>query len=123
MEHKKYWTILSLLVLGLTVTSCGLFQQKTVTVYEEVPTYIETQVRPEPIETLPVQIHTVSEANLDEFIETHRSKYGSVVFVALDIRDYENMAYNLAVIQRYVKDLIALENYYEEQVKPEEASK
>jgi hypothetical protein len=43
---------------------------------------------------------------------------GNVVFVAMTIADYENMAYNMQEIQRYLTQTKAVIIYYIEATKP-----
>ena len=123
MELKKYLTISSLSAILLITSGCGLFRAKTVTEYVSVPVYTEVKPRPEKIELLPVYFYTVSDQNLNDFLEGNRFRYNGVVFIALEVKDYENLSYNTSELYRYIKEQQALLNYYEEQATPPEKSK
>ena len=57
--------------------------------------------------------YVVNEDNLDTFIEeVKKQSGGSVVFVAMTIADYENMAYNMQEVKRYVRELGEVIVYY-----------
>ena len=57
--------------------------------------------------------YVVNEENLDTFIEeVKKQSGGSVVFVAMTIADYENMAYNMQEVKRYVRELGEVIVYY-----------
>jgi hypothetical protein len=77
---------------------------------------IEKKARPEKVTLLPVKWYVVSEENLGEFVATFRDRYNGAVFVALDVRFYENLSYNMTELERFILDQNALLDYYEEQV-------
>ena len=57
--------------------------------------------------------YVVNEDNLDTFIEEVKDQSGgTVVFVAMTIADYENMAYNMQEVKRYVRELGEVIVYY-----------
>ena len=57
--------------------------------------------------------YVVNETNLDTFLEeVEKQSGGTVVFVAMTIADYENMAYNMQEVKRYVRELGEVIVYY-----------
>ena len=69
-----------------------------------------------------VKIYVVNEDNYEEFIEEFRAKNGEIVYIAISVKDYENLSLNIAELRRYIeqqKQVIVIV-YYEEAVKPED---
>ena len=113
MQLRKYLKILSLFLVTISLTGCGLFSQnvRTETVY--VQRDIPIQKRPDPIELDDVQFYAVSEKNVDEFLKSFQDKYGSIVFFAITVPDYEAISLNIAELKRYIEQQKALILYYE----------
>jgi len=61
----------------------------------------------------------VNERNLDEFLAEFQERHGDVAFVALSMKDYENLALNIAELRRYINQQKQIIIYYEEAVSPE----
>jgi len=122
MQLKKHWKILSLLLLSLTLSSCGLFQAKVVTVYEPIKVYAEIKARPEGLQLHVPYFYAVTDSNLNDFLEGNRFRNGGVVFYALEVRDYENLALNRTEFERYILDQQNLIKYYENQATPKPQS-
>lgn len=76
--------------------------------------------RPKPVQLNDVKIYVVNEANFDDFIKRFKEENGQVAYVAFSIRDYENLALNVAELRRYINQQTQVIVYYEEAVKPEE---
>jgi hypothetical protein len=75
---------------------------------------------PRPLSLKDPYWYVVSESNLEEFLTDMRNQSGgNVVFVAMTIADYENMAYNMQEIQRYLTQTKAVIFYYIEATKPD----
>lgn len=110
--HRLSLIILSLLV-AISLSGCGLFKPKTITVYESVPVYPELQSPPKPLELLPVSWSVVSDENLNFFLTENRTRNGGTVFIALEVRDYENLSHNMAEMQRFVIEQRAIIRAYE----------
>jgi type II secretory pathway component GspD/PulD (secretin) len=76
---------------------------------------------PRPIDLKETYWYVVSDKNLEEFLNTVKKQSGNkVVFAAMTIADYENMAYNMQEIKRYVEQSKAVILYYVESTKVEE---
>jgi hypothetical protein len=104
------------LSLSLLLTGCDWFV-RTETQYVYVPVEILTVPAPEPVELLDLEFQVVSESNLQKFLEENKSRNGTIVFFAMDVRDYESMATNVAELRRYIEDQMASIKYYENAIK------
>lgn len=87
-------------------------------VYREIP----IQGRPKPVTLYDIQFYAVTKENLDEFIERFEKAEGSLVFFAISVPDYENIALNMGELRRFIESQNAIIMYYEENVnkKPDE---
>lgn len=113
-----FLTILSASLLTITLSSCGLFQKQEPWV---APVVVESPIpiraRPKGVNLTIPHFDVVSYKNLEEYLAKNKKRNGVVVFVAMDIRDYELTSYNQAEVNRYVEQLLALVRYYEDQIK------
>lgn len=75
--------------------------------------------RPKPVQLNDVKIYVVNEANFEDFIKRFKEENGQVAYVAFSMRDYENLALNVAELRRYINQQTEVIVYYEEAVKPE----
>jgi hypothetical protein len=117
---KAQRTFLTLLSALLLTSSCALFKLEPI----PVPIFIESTIpireHPKPLNFVTPKFEVVSYKNIDAFLAENKKRNGSVVFIAMDVREYETSAYNFAEIDRYVKQLLALVKYYEEQIRARE---
>ena len=79
-----------------------------------------TVARPKPINLTDTRLYVVNEENLEEFLKEFEDVNGSVAFVAFSVKDYENLALNIAELRRYIKQQGEIILYYEEAVKPQD---
>ena len=113
-EPIKYLVILSLL---LSLTSCASFCKDYVnTEYVYIKQEIPKQDPPKALSLYSVKFDAVSYQNLDEYLAANKFRYGHNVFIAMDVRDYENLSLNTAELQRYIEQQQSLIKYYEEQI-------
>jgi len=87
---------------------------------------IPTVSRPKPLQLNDTRVFVVTEENFDQFVEEFKTVYGEVAFVALSMRDYENLALNIAELKRYIGQQTEIIVYYEKAVtqeKPKEEVK
>ena len=70
-----------------------------------------------------VKIYVVTKENIDQFEQDFAKKNGSLVYIAISIKDYENLSLNFAELRRYIEQQQQIIVYYEEAVKPEEKPK
>jgi len=78
--------------------------------------------RPKPIDLTDTRVYVVNQANLDAFIEDFKAENGDLAFVALSIKDYENLALNVAELRRFINQQREIIIYYEEAMKPDASS-
>ena len=121
----KYLTVSSLLLLTLLLSSCGYIRKpekeivvKTIEVQKIVP----IQPQPKPVDMIDVKFYVVTEENFAEFKEKFMKTNNDYVFYAISVHDYENLAFNMAELYRYIRQQKEIIIYYEKavEVKPEE---
>ena len=125
MGLRNYLTVSSLLLLTLLLSSCGYIRKpekeivvKTVEVQKIVP----IQPQPKPVDMIDVKFYVVTEENYAEFKEKFMKTNNDYVFYAVSVHDYENLAFNMAELYRYIRQQKEIIIYYEKavKVKPEE---
>ena len=68
-----------------------------------------------------IKIYVVSpEENFEEFKKEFESKNGTDSYIAISVKDYENLSKNFAELRRYIDQQKQIILYYEEAVKPVE---
>ena len=82
-----------------------------------------TVARPKPVQLNDVRVHVVNKANLDEFLTEFEKQHGDIAIVALSIKDYENLALNIAELKRFINQQTQIIIYYEESVSRDENPK
>ena len=110
----------------LTLTGCGILSQpepKIVTVTNTVKTTVPIVARPKAANLNDVKIYVVTKENIDQFEQDFAKKNGSLVYIAISIKDYENLSLNFAELRRYIEQQQQIIVYYEEAVKPEDKPK
>ena len=121
----NYLTVSSLLLLTLLLSSCGYLRKpekeivvKTIEVQKIVP----IQPQPKPVDMIDVKFYVVTEENYEEFKEKFMKTDNDYVFYAVSVHDYENLAFNMAELYRYITQQKEIMIYYEKavEVKPEE---
>ena len=121
----NYLTVSSLLLLTLLLSSCGYLRKpekeivvKTVEVQKIVP----IQPQPKPVDMIDVKFYVVTEEKYEEFKEKFMKTNNDYVFYAVSVHDYENLAFNMAELYRYIRQQKEIIIYYEKavEVKPEE---
>ena len=75
--------------------------------------------RPKPVQLNDVRVYVVNERNLDDFLVEFKERHGEVALVALSMKDYENLALNIAELRRYINQQTQIIVYYEDAVTPE----
>ena len=63
-------------------------------------------------------MYVVNERILDDFLSEFKQRHGEVAFVALSMKDYENLALNIAELRRYINQQTQIIVYYEDAVNP-----
>ena len=83
------------------------------TVTEIQKTQVPTVARPKPINLTDTRLYVVNEDNLEEFLAEFEEVNGNRAFVAFSVKDYENLALNIAELRRYIKQQGEIIVYYE----------
>lgn len=91
-------------------------EKEIVTVTEVIKPTIAVVERPKPVQLSDIEFYVVTEKNLDEFIAEFTNKHGELVFYAISVRDYENIALNMADLRRYLLQQKEIIIYYEKAV-------
>ena len=121
----NYLTVSSLLLLTLLLSSCGYIrkpEKEIVVKTVEVQKIIPIQPQPKPVDMIDVKFYVVTEENYEEFKEKFMKTNNDYVFYAVSVHDYENLAFNMAELYRYIRQQKEIIIYYEKavEVKPEE---
>ena len=72
--------------------------------------------RPKPVQLVDTRIYVVNKDNLEQFIAEFTAENGELAFVALAIKDYENLALNVSELRRYINQQTEIIVYYERAV-------
>ena len=94
-------------------------EPKVITVTNTVKTVVPIVVHPKKVQLNDVKIYVVSKINYDTFVKEFETKNGADSYVALSIKDYENLSLNFAEIKRYILQQKQIIVYYEKAVAPE----
>lgn len=113
----KALKILFLSLSLLLLTNCSWFvKEKIVTQYVYLPVSVSLAEQPRALVLNEISFDVVSHKNLEEFLKENEKRNGTIVFVAMDVEDYEAMASNVAELERYIKQQIATVEYYEDAI-------
>ena len=96
-------------------------EPQIVTVTNTVKTTVPIVAHPKQVQLNDVKIYVVSpEENYEEFIKEFEAKNGGDAYIAISVKDYENLSLNFAELRRYIEQQKQIILYYENAVKPEE---
>ena len=119
---KVSWKKLVILISLISLAGCsGLRMEpeiKTVTKIEQIT--IPVVARPKPLNLSDTRVFVVTKDNYEEFVKEFKEVYGDLAYVALSMKDYENLAINIAEMRRYLNQQKEIIVYYEKAVKPKE---
>ena len=116
-------TLSLLLVTTLLISGCSTFkpEKQIVTVTKLVEKQIPTVPHPRQVQMNEIKIYVVSPSeNFEKFKEEFEKKNGADSYIAISVKDYENLAKNFAELRRYIEQQKQIILYYEEAVKPSE---
>ncbi len=80
---------------------------------------IPTVERPKPVQLNDVKVYVVNEEIYEEFVKEFTAENGELAFVALSMKDYENLALNVAELRRFINQQKNIIVYYEKAVTEE----
>ena len=82
---------------------------------------IPTVPHPKQVQMNEIKIYVVSPSeNFEEFKKEFEAKNGADSYIAISVKDYENLSKNFAELRRYIDQQKQIILYYEEAVKPSE---
>lgn len=112
--------LLAVTVMILFLTGCSLVprepQIQVVTKVEK--TTVPIVARPKPIDLVDTRVYVVTKDNYDSFVQEFTDEHGELAYVVLSMKDYENLAINIADLRRYLEQQTEIIVYYENAVKP-----
>ena len=116
------WKSLAILTSILILSGCSRFlpppEVQIVTQVEKVQ--IPTVARPKPLQLSDTRVFVVTKDNFEEFAKEFTELYGELAFVALSMKDYENLALNISDLRRFINQQDKIIVYYEDAVTEEE---
>lgn len=80
---------------------------------------IPTVALPKPLQLSDTRVFVVTKDNFKEFEKEFTELYGDLAFVALSMKDYENLALNISELKRYINQQGEIIIYYEKAVTEE----
>ena len=122
---KVSWKKLVILISLISLAGCsGLRMEpeiKTVTKIEQIT--IPVVARPKPLNLSDTRVFVVTKDNYEEFVKDFKQVYGELAYVALSMKDYENLAINIAEMRRYLNQQKEIIVYYEKAANPKQEKK
>ena len=122
---KVSWKKLVILISLISLAGCsGLKMEpeiKTVTKIEQIT--IPVVARPKPLNLSDTRVFVVTKDNYEEFVKDFKEVYGELAYVALSMKDYENLAINIAEMRRYLNQQKEIIVYYEKAANPKQEKK
>jgi len=79
--------------------------------------------RPKQVQLNDVKIYVVSKLNYAQFVKDYEKKNGADSYIALSVKDYENLALNFAELRRYIEQQKQIIVYYEQALTPDKGGK
>ena len=105
------------LLISLALMGCSLMPEpKVVTVTKTVRNQVPVQAHPKQVQLNDVKIYVVSKKNYKEFIKEYEAKNGADSYIAISVKDYENLSLNFAELRRYIEQQKQIIVYYEKAV-------
>ena len=93
-------------------------EPKVITVTNTVKTVVPIVAHPKKVQLNDVKIYVVSKLNYDKFILDFEKKNGADAYIALSVKDYENLSLNFSELRRYIEQQKQIIVYYEGAVAP-----
>ena len=114
---KALGKLLAVLSLSLTLTACDWFiKPDPVTEYVYIPINVPTAPRPDKLNLSDVKFTVVNQDRLQSYLTENRKRNGEVIFIALDVREYEALSTNTAEMTRYIEQSLDVFKYYEQAI-------
>jgi hypothetical protein len=110
--------LLLTLLCGVTLAACG--NRELQVTAAAAPVEITQAADPTPMQMSPMNLRLITTENLNAFLAEIQAAQGhsQYVFVAMQMRDYENLMLNLAEIRRYVEQQQSVILFYRRMTAP-----
>ena len=117
MQHKRFLTIWSLVLLLALTSGCSLIPKQVEVQTKFVEKQIPIQGHPKGLNLFPMQFYAVTEENFEEFkAKFEKENGGRLVYFALSVPDYENLSLNMSELKRYIEQQKTIIIYYEQSI-------
>ena len=114
------WKILAVMATVLILSGCsGRIEPEVKVVTKVEKVQIPTVALPKPLQLSDTRVFVVTKDNFEEFEKEFTELYGDLAFVALSMKDYENLALNISELKRYINQQKEIIVYYEKAVTEE----
>ena len=125
LNYGASWKpLLAAMAILLFLTGCSSLREPEVKVVTQIEkTTVPIVARPKPIDLVDTRVYVVTKDNYDSFVKEFTAEHGELAYVVLSMKDYENLAINIADLRRYIEQQTEIIVYYEEAVKPGEPTK
>lgn len=114
MQPKKYLIALAALVV---VANCSTPEPEIVTVTNIVPKNIPLATKPKPVDLVTPTLYVVTKDNYEEFMQRFKRFNNTSTYIAISVKDYENLSINIGELQRYIEQQQQVIVYYEKAIK------
>ena len=120
LNYGASWKpLLAVMAILLFLTGCSTFREPEIKVVTQIEkTTVPTVSRPKPIDLVDTRVYVVTAENYESFVEEFTAEHGELAYVVLSMKDYENLAINIADLRRYIEQQTEIIVYYENAVKP-----
>ncbi len=116
MQHKRFLTISSLVLLLTLTSGCSLIPKQVEVQTKFVEKQIPIQGHPKGVTMYPVEFFAVTDENYEEFREKFGKDNPDIVYFALSVPDYENLSLNIGELKRYIEQQKTIIIYYEQSI-------
>lgn len=112
------WRALVVATTSLFLTGCSLIPEQEVKIVTQTQKVtVPVVARPKPLQLVDTRVYVVNKDNYDQFVKDFTEENGELAYVALAIKDYENLALNIADIKRFIDQQNEIIIYYESAMK------
>ena len=117
-------TLLAGMGIILFLTGCSLIPEPEVKIVTQIEkTTVPLAARPKPVDLVDTRVYVVTKDNYDAFVKEFTAEHGELAYVVLSMKDYENLAINIADLRRYLEQQNEIIVYYEDALKPQDETK
>ena len=117
-------TLLAGMGIILFLTGCSLIPEPEVKIVTQIEkTTVPLAARPKPVDLVDTRVYVVTKDNYDSFVKEFTAEHGELAYVVLSMKDYENLAINIADLRRYLEQQNEIIVYYEDALKPQDETK